>query len=121
MGDLKGENGDPVTKDIDKAEQLNTFFASVFTSENDSEIPKCDQHILDENNVLDDITLVPESILKQLSELNVSKACGSDNCHPNLLKECATELYMPLYKCFSKSIQEGTVPEDWKKANVTRT
>ena len=35
MGDLKGENGDPVTKDIDKAEQLNTFFASVLTSEND--------------------------------------------------------------------------------------
>ena len=101
MGDLEGENGDPVTKFIDKAEQLNTFFASVFTSENDSEIPKCDQHILDENNVLDDITLVPESILKQLSELNVSKTCGPDKCHPHILKECATELYMPLYKRFS--------------------
>ena len=109
------------TQDIDKAELLNTFFESVFTSENDSEIPKCHQHILDENNVLDDITLVPESIFKQLSELNVSKACGPDNCHPHLLKECGTELYMPLYKCFSKSIQEGTVPEDWTKANVTRT
>ena len=67
MGDLKGENGDSVTQDIDKAELLNIFLASVFTSENDSEIPKCDQ-------LIDDITLVTESILKQLSELNASKA-----------------------------------------------
>ena len=62
---------------------------------------------------------MPEPILKHLNELDASKTCGPYKCYPNILKECATELYMPLYKLFSKSIQEGTVPEDWKKANVT--
>ena len=36
-----------------------------------------------------------------------------------LLKECANELYLAIYTVFSKSLQEGTVPDDWKLANVT--
>ena len=100
------------TQDIDKAELLNTFFESVFTSENDSEIPKCHQHILDENNVLDDITLVPESIFKQLSELNVSKACGPDNCHPHLLKNvlqnCICHCINVLVNPFKKELYQKT-------------
>ena len=54
-------------KILTKLNYSTFFLASVFTSENDSEIPKCDQ-------LIDDITLVTESILKQLSELNASKA-----------------------------------------------
>ena len=57
--------------------------------------------------------------MTQLQSINVSKASGPDECHPKLLYECANELHIPIYKSFVKSITEGQIPSDWKKANVT--
>ena len=38
ISDLKDENGDLPSSDVDKANILNNFFASVFTKEGDSVI-----------------------------------------------------------------------------------
>ena len=38
----------------------------------------------------------PEKVFKQLKNLNVSKSCGPDNCHPFFLRECAEEIISPI-------------------------
>jgi hypothetical protein len=44
---------------------------------------------------------------------------GPDMCYPRVLKECANELKTPLQTIFNKKFEEGTLPEDWKVANIT--
>ena len=38
--------------------------------------------------------------------------------HPKLLKECAGIIAKPLYLIFSKSLENGVFPTDWKLANI---
>ena len=44
-------------------------------------------------------------------------SCDTDGIHPKLLKECAEIIAKPLYLIFSKSLESGVVPTDWKLAN----
>ena len=118
IGDLQDSNGNIHTDDSDKADILNDFFATVFTRESDSDIPPVDRKV-DDNTFIDSVEINPTQILKLLKNLNVSKSCGPDNCHPFFLKECADSLVTPLCNIFTKSIQTGCIPEDWKKANVS--
>ena len=55
---------------------------------------------------------------KYLKRLNASKSQGPDNLHPILLLETQDEIKEPLTEIFKKSLQEGTVPNDWKLANI---
>jgi len=43
---------------------------------------------------------------------------GPDGIHPLLLKECAATVAEPLALIFSKSYSTGTLPSDWKTAQV---
>ena len=45
MGDFKDHNGNIKTEDVDKAEILNDFFASVFTEEGNAEMPEFEQKV----------------------------------------------------------------------------
>lgn len=81
-------------------------------------MPDFDQKVND-NEFITSVEIIPEKVLKQLKNLNISKSCGPDNCHPFFLKECAEELHRPLSVIFQKSLSSGLVPEDWKKANIT--
>ena len=55
---------------------------------------------------------------KYLKRLNASKSQGPDNLHPKLLLETLEEIKEPLTEIFKKSLQEGTVPNGWKLANI---
>ena len=46
---------------------------------------------------LHDIVLTHQDVLDQLNRLNTDKSCGSDNCHPCVLKEVKDGLIVPLY------------------------
>ena len=54
-----------------------------------------------------------------LKLLNVSKSTGPDEFHPRFLKETAVSIALPLTILFNKSLTEGTIPQEWKLANVT--
>ena len=86
--------------------------------EGDSELPDFEQKV-DENDYISEIEIKPDKVLKQLKNLNVSKSCGPDNCHPYFLRECAEEIYVPLSEIFQKFVSTGEVPKDWKTANIT--
>ena len=118
ISDLKDGDGDIITDDAEKAELMNNFFSSVFTDEDATHLPDFSNKVTDDD-CINSVNIQEDVILKQLKSLDISKSCGPDDCHPMLLKECANELCRPLSILFAKSIQEGTIPTDWKKANVT--
>ena len=62
--------------------------------------------------------ITTEVVGKYLKELNASKSQGPDNLHPKLLLEAPEEIKNPLTEIFNKLLQEGTVPNDWKLANI---
>ena len=53
-----------------------------------------------------------------LSNLKTSKSPGPDGVHPRLLKELSRELSQQLLILFNKTLNEGNIPDIWKKAEV---
>ena len=51
--------------------------------------------------------------------MNVTKSMGPDSLHPHLLKEVACEISLPLSIIFNKSLISGSIPDDWRLANIT--
>ena len=62
--------------------------------------------------------ITTEVVGKYLKELNTSKSQGPDNLQPKLLLETLEEIKNPLTEIFNKLLQEGTVPNDRKLANI---
>lgn len=116
ISDLKDENGDMRSSDVDKANILNNFFASVFTKEGDSVIKELTPKPLD---LLQELNVDADKVKKLLQGLNPAKYCGPDECHPRMLKESADILSDPIHQLFNKSLQSGKLPRQWKEANVT--
>jgi hypothetical protein len=115
ISDLKVDQR-KVTSDEGKANVLNQFFSSVFTDEDLSSFPDCEERTVDSK--LLNIDISEEVVLKRLIALNPNKSCGPDGFHPRLLRELASELAGPLTVFFQKTLSEGVLPPDWKEAQV---
>ncbi|GAB0203576.1 mitochondrial enolase superfamily member 1 [Grus japonensis] len=108
--------GDLTTTDMEKAEVLNDFFASVFTSKGSSHTAQ----VIEgkgrdwENEELP--TVGEDQVQDHLRNLKVHKSMGPDEMHP---WELADEVAKPLSIIFKKSWQSSEVPTDWKRRNIT--
>ena len=71
-----------------------------------------------DNNV-SEILVTKEKALKLLKGGNSSKSAGADGIHPRFIKETAETLTIPVFILFNKSLSEGSLPDIFKKANVT--
>ena len=58
-------------------------------------------------------------VLKELKELNQYKSCGPDEVHPRLLLELADQITLPIALLFNSSLQQGILPDDWRRAFVS--
>jgi len=96
---------------------LNTFFGTVFTNEDLSNIPSLDARCNGESLLSVDISV--EDVWRQLCKLNPSKSGGPDGCNPRVFAEVKDGLLRPLYALFKKSLEEGQLPTPWKEADVT--
>ena len=97
------------------AKALNTYYHSVFTSDNQAPTPHFPALTQEK---LEDIVVTEEAVGELLTGLNPNKAAGPDEVESRLLKECASELAPILCKIFRKSMDEGEVPSKWKEAHV---
>jgi len=119
VGPLLNEAGVLVMEDAEKAQLLNAFFPSVFSTKagpQESQAPE----VREEAHREDDFPLVEEDCVRDhLSDLDVHKSMGHDGMHPRVLRELADVVAEPLSIIFERSWRTREVPEDWRKANVT--
>ena len=108
-------NGEKTSDDEIIAEEFNRHFISVFTKESE-DIPEPDRMYRTEVTNID----IDESTTKKyMKEVNPSKSQGPDNIHPRVINECHETLGKPLTDIFTKSLEQGILPREWKHANVT--
>lgn len=99
---------------MDKVEVLNAFFASIFTSLEESQVPKTSKDWIKEY-----VTLVKESQIREyLSKLDIHKSMGRDRMLRELRCHCEATFnnHSMIFDC-SRCL--GEVNEDWRKVNVT--
>ncbi|CAM5103935.1 unnamed protein product [Natator depressus] len=115
VGPLLNEGGNLVTEDVQKANVLNAFFASVFTNKVSSQTAALG---ITTWGVDGQPSVEKEVVRDYLEKLDVHKSMGPDELHPRVLKELAAVIAEPLAIIFENSWRTGEVPDDWKKANV---
>ncbi|PKU41599.1 rna-directed dna polymerase from mobile element jockey-like [Limosa lapponica baueri] len=110
------EGSNILTKDEEKAEVLNIFFASVFSSRVDCSPSTQTPELVDrggEQNVIQ-----REVVKDLLHHLDIHKPMGPDGIQPRVLRELAEMLSKPLSIIYQQSWQTGEVPVDWRIANA---
>ena len=59
------------------------------------------------------------SVIYKIGKLKTNSSPGPDGISPGFLKDYASVLPYPLSIIYNKSMYSGSVPSDWKDANVT--
>ena len=103
----------------EKAELFNTYFCSVFRPTKTTVNPEVSTSLPLTSTQLSDITISEEDVVQHLSILDPSKATGPDGIPGRVLKECSSVIAPSLCSLFNHSLHSGTVPSEWKSANVT--
>ena len=120
VGPLVAGSGQIISDSIDMAEQLNNYFTSVFTREDSTDMPTVINVTNSTSNAyIADITVTPAQVRKKLERLRSDKAAGPDNLSPRVLKEVMNEVCVPLTVILQRSLDEGSVPDDWRNANIS--
>ena len=74
--------------------------------------------LLAKANCVSDLVLTEELVKQQLELVDESKSPDPDSVHPRLLRMFSSLLAYPLFIIFSKSLQTGILPNDWKTAHI---
>jgi len=91
VGPLTNNNGDLVGDYKEMAQLLNTFFASVFTTENTNNLPDINNIFLDvDSEKLPDVLITPELVHSKLSKLEMNKSPGIDFVGSRMLIELSS-------------------------------
>ena len=116
IGPLK--DGDKLVSDnLEMATILNKTFSAVFTQEDRSNIPQCAS--VNNPSSIDDILFDPDTVYRKLKNLKISSSSGPDHFSSRFLSEFSASLCTPLSILYTKSMESGAVPQDWRDANVT--
>jgi hypothetical protein len=97
------------------SESFNSFFQSVFTKDDDIDLPPFDTRIITQ---LCAISFNYIDTLQVLISIDTNTAVGPDNVSGLPLKECAHEMAVPLTIICNRSYCSGVFPEMLSKANV---
>ena len=101
------------------AEDLNSYFSSVFTKEDISSLPVADAKFqLAKSDYLGPLVVTPELVAKKIKAMKDNKSPGVDGIPPKLLMETVEQISIPLARVFNLSLKKGVVPFEWKEANI---
>ena len=106
-----------VTTVEDAAIAFNEFFHSTFTQSN-YVLPAVDL-LPSPHTQLCTIDIDDNDVYEALSILDTTKAMGTDNASPRVLKACACALCQPLTILFQACIRNCQLPEIWKVHKIT--
>jgi len=99
------------SSDQEKAQLFNTYFYSVFSSNNttsESVLPSYTG-----THTLHSVEVNESEVLPILYSLDINKAAGIDNIGPRVLRFCASSLLKPICHLFTASLSTGGVPTQW--------
>ena len=116
IGPLK-HGGVTVTDNKEMATLLNKCFGESFTREDSANVPDPTAMVL--GSLLESLDIKVSAVKKKIRGLRAEVAAGPDGIGPRIIKELQEELAPALAHVFRRSLAEGVVPADWKKANVT--
>ena len=116
IGPLKDAMGEVVNGDKESADILNSFFSSVFTREDQENIPEPEQMVFEKQ--LNGVNITTKKVKEKIKKLRTDAASGPDQIGPVLLQELIDQLASPIATVMRKSIESGSVPADWRTAHV---
>ena len=106
-----------LTEGKEMAEELNKFFASVFTIEDMQNLPDPEPELV--GHQMSTIKVSEQDIQRKIRKLRKDAASGPDMLSPRLLQQLENSFLRPLSIIFNMSLESGTVPTAWKTATVT--
>ena len=109
-------NNQTITDSKSKANALNNYFKSVFTTDYTATQPPAETSPFPS---IDNVTVTTPGIVKLINNLKPNKASGPDQVSVRLLKLVPDESAKILQVIFQQSLSTGTIPSDWKHAFVT--
>ncbi len=118
VGPLRGKDNNVVTDSKGMACVLNEFFSSVFSKEGEEPVPEVSGTYQYEER-LSQMSFKVKDTRELIKKLKTTGAPGPDGITARLLQEVAWEISPALTILFRKSMAEGSVPADWRRANVT--
>ena len=104
-------------QDQEKADLLNSYFSSVFTHEDLSNIQNFE--VNEDIPLLDNTSISPSMVWREINKLTYEKSAGPDGWPIQVLKQCSQQISLPLSILFNKSFRSGHFPCDWKIAYIT--
>ena len=102
-------------------------FSSVFTREDTSSLPVPESKFNgSEGERLGQLVVTPEVVASKgvsnlthvINNMKENKSPGVDGIAPKTLKETVEQISTPLAHAFNMSLQEGSLPLEWKEANI---
>jgi len=79
------------------------------------QLKKLLEHILEHTSDV----ITSEDVMSKIMNFKDGKAPGNDGIIPEFLKHIVKEISEPLAIIYNKSLSEGVVPQEWKRANIT--
>ena len=95
--------------DEEAANELSSFFTSVFVKEGDIII------ISKPANSMLDCSISVDDVCKKLKQLKDDKSPGFDGIHPMVLKNMAEIVALPLKLIFNRSMLSNKLHLEWKR------
>lgn len=116
--------GRSVTSPSEKAEMLNNFFSSCFSTSSPPLVPPTTVSTVatasnSQNTLLSQLSCSDMDVLQAISTMKSCTATGPDEISATMLKKCSHAICSHLACIFNASFSSGKVPHDWKVSRIT--
>jgi hypothetical protein len=111
---LRRDDGTTSQDPTENVELINNYFSTIVGAAKVGQLP----NLIPQTETISDIEIFEEEVLNLLRACDPTKSAGPDSIHNALLNGCASTIAAPLTLIFKKSMIEGYVPEDWRRAHI---